>query len=317
MKQGRLSIGALRGAIKPLWLVAILTAGMLLVAACTGSQGPAGPPGPAGEQGPVGIAGPQGPAGQVGEAGPQGATGLRGPAGPQGEQVPAGPIGATGPVGPEGRPGADAMVMTPHGDQKMVTLSITNLSRGQILSPVFVARHGQDAGPLYTLGHAASESLAKMAEDADASGLLAEWSPEGNAAISEAMVVALNDGPIPPGATVTKSFEVTDGNSLVSFASMLVTTNDAFIGASGLDVTESRTVNLIAYDAGSEANSESCAYIPGPPCGNHVEDEADAEGHVHVHAGIHGGEGSDLDPAAHDWRNPLARLTITVEEIGS
>ena len=207
-------------------------------------------------------------------------------------------------------------MMPEHSDRVMVTLSITNLMRGQILSPVFIARHGPDADPLYTLGQPASSSLAMMAEDADASGLLSDWSPEGNAAISEAMAVALNGGPIMPGATVTMSFEVTDGNSLVSFASMLVTTNDAFIGASGLDISTSRTVNLNAYDAGSEANSESCAYIPGPPCGNHAEDEAESEGHVHVHAGIHGGDGSDLNPAMHDWRNPSARLTIVVEEMG-
>ena len=211
----------------------------------------------------------------------------------------------------------ESSMMTEHGDQVMVTLSITNLMRGQILSPVFIARHGPDTGPLYTLGQPASASLAKLAKDADASGLLTDWSPEGNDAISEAMFVALNGGPIMPGATVTMSFEVTDGNSLVSFASMLVTTNDAFIGASGLDVSTSRTVNLNAYDAGSEANSESCAYIPGPPCGNHADDEAEAEGHIYVHAGIHGGEGSDLNPAMHDWRNPVARLTIVAEEIGS
>ena len=207
-------------------------------------------------------------------------------------------------------------MMPEHSGPVMVTLSITNLTRGQILSPVFVARHSGDASPLYTLGQPASDSLAMMAEDADASGLVADWSPEGNDAISEAMVVALNEGPIPPGATVTMSFETTDGNTLVSFASMLVTTNDAFIGASGLDVSTSRTVNLNAYDSGSEANSESCAYIPGSPCGNHAEDMAEAEGHIYVHAGIHGGEGSDLNPAMHDWRNPVARLTIVAEEIG-
>ena len=300
----------------PLWLLAILTAGTLLVAACTGSQGPAGPQGPAGDQGPVGIAGPVGPVGPEGPAGPHGAIGPQGPIGPMGERGPIGPTGATEPAGPEGKPGTDSMVMIPKPTDKLVTLSITNLTRGQILSPVFIARHGEDAGPLYTLGHPASESLAKMAEDADASGLLADWTPEGKDYISEAMVVTHNGGPILPGATVTMSFEVTDGNHLVSFASMLVTTNDAFIWASGLDISTPRIINLNAYDSGSEANSESCAYIPGPPCGNHVKDEADAEGYVHVHAGIHGGEGSDLDPAMHDWRNPVARLTIAVEDIG-
>ena len=37
---------------------------------------------------------------------------------------------------------------------------------------------------------------------------------------------------------------------------------------------------------------------------------AEAEGFVYVHPGIHGGDGSDLDAAARDWRNPVARLSI-------
>ena len=197
-----------------------------------------------------------------------------------------------------------------HGDELMVEVSITNLTRGQIMSPVFVARHDGGAAPLYELGAEASDGLAKMAEDADASDLLAAYNPARNGNVSEAMEVNLNGGNIPPGQTVSMDFNVNDGDSLISFASMLVTTNDAFIGASGLDVSKSRTMYLAAYDSGSEANSEDCAYIPGPPCGNHVEDNASAEGFVHVHAGIHGGQGSDLDPAQHDWRNPVARLTI-------
>ena len=191
-----------------------------------------------------------------------------------------------------------------------VELSITNLTRGQIMSPVFVARHNSNAGPLYSLGEPASPSLAKMAEDADASGLLADWDPRTNAGVSESMVVALDEGPIPPGNTVSISFDVEDGNSLVSFASMLVTTNDGFIGASGLDVSKSRTIFLNAYDSGTEANTEDCAFIPGPPCGNMLHDRSQPEGFVHVHAGIHGGPKSDLDPAQHDWRDPVARLTI-------
>lgn len=106
------------------------------------------------------------------------------------------------------------------------------------------------------------------------------------------------------------SFNIDDGKKYLSFASMLVTTNDAFIGANHLDVSKSRTMMLNAYDAGSEANSEDCDYIPGPPCGTMAHDPARPEGFVHVHAGIHGGDGSDLDPAMHDWRDPVARLSI-------
>ncbi len=195
-------------------------------------------------------------------------------------------------------------------EELMTEVSITNLTRGQIMSPVFVARHDSGAGSLYSLGESASEAMAKMAEDADASGLLEAWNPETNGNVAEAMVVKLNDGPIMPGETVTLSFDIDDGNKWMSFASMLVTTNDAFIGANAFDLSKSRTVYLNAYDSGTEANSEDCAYIPGPPCGNHAKDPATSEGFVHVHAGIHGTGVSDLDPATHDWRDPVARLIV-------
>lgn len=197
-----------------------------------------------------------------------------------------------------------------HDEEMMVEVSITNLTRGQILSPVFVARHDSAAGSLYALGQPASEAMAKMAEDADATGLMADWHPESNRNVAEAMVADLNGGPVKPGETVTVNFNVDDSKNMMSFASMLVSTNDAFIGANGLDLSKSRTIYLNAYDSGTEANSEDCAYIPGPPCGKHAHDSSEPEGFVHVHAGVHGGTGSDLDPAMHDWHNPTARLGI-------
>ncbi len=228
-----------------------------------------------------------------------------------------------------------------HDANLKVEVSITNLTRGQILSPVFVARHDQSAASIYALGEPASDALAKMAEDADSSGLKTMFKGsdtmmmmgdesmmmmedgsmmmgdesmmmmEGEASTEDgAMMMNFGEGPVLPGHTVTASFDIDDGDTMMSFVSMMVSTNDAFIGGNSIDLSKSRTLYLTAYDSGSEANSESCDYIPGPPCGNHVEDEASAEGYVHVHAGIHGGEGSGLDPAMHDWRNPVARLTI-------
>lgn len=203
-------------------------------------------------------------------------------------------------------------LLSANGDMEdmRVELYITNLTRGQVLSPVFITRHDGTAEPLYSLGQPPTDALAVMAEDADASGLLAQWNPDVNAGISESRVLTLEDGPIPPGHTAKLDFDLGDGNSMVSLVSMLVTTNDAFIGANGLDISEDRTVNLSAYDAGSEANSEDCDFIPGPPCGNHREDSGVAEGYVYVHPGITGGGKSDLDRELHDWRNPVARLTV-------
>jgi hypothetical protein len=114
-----------------------------------------------------------------------------------------------------------------------------------------------------------------------------------------------------PGASLT--VEITTGRpfKFISAAGMLVTTNDAFFAIRGVRVPWSRqkVVEAEAYDAGSEANAESCDNIPGPPCGNPgVRDIEDAEGYVHIHAGIHGI--GDLDSATHDWRNPVVEITI-------
>jgi hypothetical protein len=69
------------------------------------------------------------------------------------------------------------------------------------------------------------------------------------------------------------------------------------------------TVETAGYDAGTEANSEDCAFIPGPPCGDFNHNPAAPEGYVHVHAGIHIG-GGGLTPTMHDWRNPVAQVEI-------
>ena len=190
-------------------------------------------------------------------------------------------------------------------DELIVEVSITNLTRGQTMTSVFVARHDDSAAPLYTLGEAASDGLADMAEDGSATKLLATWDPDANSSVGEARVAG---GFIRPGQTVTIEFSVSDGKQLLSLASMLVSTNDGFIGANSLDLSTSKVVYLNVYDAGSEANTESCDHVPGPPCSAHGVGTDTSEGFVHVHAGIHGGAG--LDPAQHDWRNPAARLEI-------
>ena len=82
-------------------------------------------------------------------------------------------------------------------------VSITNLTRGQPLSPIFMATHMKGAGPLYALGQPASADLAALAEDADASGLLGAWNPATNELVSEAQFVKSEIGPILPGKTVT------------------------------------------------------------------------------------------------------------------
>jgi hypothetical protein len=94
---------------------------------------------------------------------------------------------------------------------------------------------------------------------------------------------------------------------------MLVPTNDAFVAVNAVDISGgSVNVRALAYDAGTEANDELCANIPGPPnvCGGEGFNASrkNAEGFVHVHRGIHGI--GDLNAAVYDWRNPVARVSI-------
>ena len=116
---------------------------------------------------------------------------------------------------------------------------------------------------------------------------------------------------IMPGASLTVVIETKGRFRYLSAASMLVSTNDAFWAIRGA-YARSRAAVVIdarAYDAGSEVNSEDCAFIPGPPCGNGgVRDTDGAEGYVYIHPGIHGNV--DLDPAEADWNNPVAIINI-------
>ncbi len=119
--------------------------------------------------------------------------------------------------------------------------------------------------------------------------------------------------PMLPGMSASVTVTNDKKHRFLSLATMLVTTNDAFAALNGVPLPRSSSAFFaVAYDAGSEANNENCASIPGPPCGNpNVRDTGEAEGYVHIHAGIHGiGDLDPLDPAVHDWRNPVAKVTI-------
>ena len=194
-------------------------------------------------------------------------------------------------------------------DDSGVVVTVTNLTRGQIISPVVVASHRAGFEPLFVPGEPASAELAAVAEDAVLDPLIAALS--GDPKVLDVQTITGELGPILPGKSASMEVDVRGGFRFLSMAGMLVTTNDAFIALRGVRVPAhgSRTFRSPAYDAGSEANTEDCAHIPGPPCGNPLVPVPDgAEGYVHIHAGIHG-IGS-LTTSEHDWRNPVAEITI-------
>jgi hypothetical protein len=183
-------------------------------------------------------------------------------------------------------------------------VTVTNLTRGQNLSPVLVAVHDESVD-LFEAGQPASPELAALAEDGDASQLVQLLG-----GLDGVADVQVGGGLVAPGASETLTIRVRGGAKRLSLASMLVSTNDAFAGLDALELTAmGTTAYAMAWDAGSEFDSESCQWIPGPPCGNGGQhDPTPAEGFVHLDAGIHGI--GDLAPAELDWRGPAAKVSI-------
>lgn len=186
-------------------------------------------------------------------------------------------------------------------------VTLTNITPGQAFTPQLVVIHPGDIA-LFQLGEPASMELEMMAEGGDTMPLTDAVS----AVASHADTI---QGLLMPGSSVTT--EIT-GNSgeVLSLAAMLIPTNDTFVALNGMPLPAEGSVTyyLKAYDAGTEENDQNCRSIPGPRCGgegyNGEVSEGD-EGFVHVSNGFHRLPGNTLRPNTYDWRNPVARLTVT------
>lgn len=184
-------------------------------------------------------------------------------------------------------------------------ITITNITRGQILAPPSIVAHNSDY-KMFSLGDPASPGLAQLAETPSGALMLSEA-----AAQASVYSTAISSAVIPPGQRQTLYIETTKDFPEVSVATMLATTNDGFMAVRNVRVPRrgSVVVEAEAYDAGSEANSEDCAFVFGPPCNDLRHNPAPSEGYVHIHAGFHVG-GGGLSPAVHDWRNPVVEIEI-------
>jgi len=182
-------------------------------------------------------------------------------------------------------------------------VTVTNLTTTQTLSPPLLAIHSPEVS-VFTPGQSASRGVAVVAEDGERGPLKAELMATGKI---DSLYEALN--PVMPGKSVRYLLTAKSKYSVLSFVTMLVTTNDGFSGVSGLPLPlDSFRTKLPAYDAGSEENTESCAHIPGPPCGAHNVRVPQAEGRIMVHPGIRGG--ADLSPVQFGWSHPAVKVTV-------
>lgn len=213
-----------------------------------------------------------------------------------------------------------------------VTVTIQNLTHGSHFTPLLVAAHNSSTH-LFQAGSSASAALQAMAEGGDISGLATDAHSAGATIVENPA-----GGLLAPGGSTTTSVINTDGtdNNYLSLVAMVLPSNDGFVGVNSWKIPISAGTYMmpaLAYDAGTEANDELLgAANAGAP--NHVGIPAAPSGSagtggtgvagvdtnqmVHVHRGVLGdtdpnGGVSDLDSRVHRWLNPVARITVTVE----
>jgi len=191
-------------------------------------------------------------------------------------------------------------------------VEITNVTRAQTFTPILAATH-YGSVDMFEVGETASQPLADLAEAGDIDPLTAVLEAAGRA-VSD---IQTNSALLGPGESVTLTLKGRSGQYL-SLAGMLIPTNDTFVGVDStfLPLRGSKTIQALAYDAGTEANDQNCRNIPGPRCGGapHSAPADTDEGFVHVSNGFHeledAAEGEVLSPATYDWRNPVAIIKI-------
>ncbi len=222
--------------------------------------------------------------------------------------------------------GLASTVVLADGHLRTYRVTVQNLTEGQALTPPIMATHAYGTH-IFNVGEPASAELQAVAENGN-SMLLHDW------LMAQAGVLEIAEGatgPLVPAANPgnTEFIDVTDvmitgdpAARYLSLASMLICTNDGFTGLNGVSLPRSgaRVILTAGYDAGTEVNTEDFADLV-PPCqgliGVSSSDAGTGEsnpmlaenGVIAHHPGIQGGD--DLLPEIHDWKNPVAKITIT------
>jgi hypothetical protein len=182
-------------------------------------------------------------------------------------------------------------------------VTIENTNPGQNFSPPVLVLH-RPGYRLFELGRPAGAALRQLAEEGSTLGFETLVDARVHAVVI-APAVHRRESPV-----VTRTFEA-PADLMLSLAAMISLTIDGFVAAQDLPLPAapggSVSADLRAYDAGSEANTESCLHVPCEVHGRRMTEGA--EGAVAEHPGLRG----DADiPPARQWHEPvLGRLTVT------
>lgn len=200
-----------------------------------------------------------------------------------------------------------SLAMASGSKTKKFLVTVTNLTKGQILTMPVVAFHSSST-KIFEVGKPATAGLTLLAEDGGTMTLEDELRALGRSRVDNYVA---GDDNIFPGKSVQILIKTKNSSKVrLSLVSMLATTNDSFVGAQSIKLPRRmKEINLEAYDAGTEFNSESCDKVPGPPCGSHnARDTANAEGVISEYKGLTGS--GDIDLEKYGFSGAAAKIRI-------
>ncbi|MDH3226334.1 MAG: spondin domain-containing protein [Thermoleophilia bacterium] len=179
-------------------------------------------------------------------------------------------------------------------------ITIKNLSKAD-LTPAVWGVHDRRAN-LFRRGRFASTGVSQLAEDGVTAIALAEFRRK------KGVRRAAVSNRIAPGRSITLRVRTTTRHRRFSFASMQVCSNDTFAGVNKLALplkSRRRVLDVRAYDAGTERNTESAAHVPclgahgvGPTERRRITRDPRIRGIA------------DLRNSRHGWNRTIARMTI-------
>ena len=189
-------------------------------------------------------------------------------------------------------------------------VTVSNLTYGQPMSPIAVAYHDMGTA-IFTVGQKATVGLEMLAESGDNKAFLSELS-------KETFIATTIGGTklIKPSEKDTVMIESQEAEC-ISVASMFVNTNDGFVGincvnVSKMQVNDKKIAYLTAYDAGTEANSETKETVAGQK-GEGFNATRDDKDFISVHSGVitkDDGLATSALTQNNKWDNPSAFVMI-------
>jgi hypothetical protein len=204
-------------------------------------------------------------------------------------------------------------------------VTVTNLTSGQPFTPPAVALH-RPSVEVFAVGDEANEPTRQIAENGNLdplSSLIEDTNAIRGAAVADGPLVPKAD----PGDTDHPYYrelhiEADASARYLTFISMLIATNDGFVGLDTVPLpresNSSVTYYANGYDAGTEQNTErfedlvppaKTLILGGEPEGTAESNPEIAEdGVITPHPGIEGM--GNLPPSVYDWDEPAAVVQV-------